>query len=165
MSHHTIYRIVGLALVSIGTLGLGAGLAFADPASVRAAVPPCEACPSAFNNPTESPFAHREYIVSVSPYKVTHTNGKHTYTTVEGATIKLRAAPGVTAELLQQYMNEHLSHIRMGMPGNMGWCPLTVPGANAGVSSTGDGFAVTIASNDREGAQEILRRAEQLVAR
>jgi hypothetical protein len=44
-------------------------------------------------------------------------------------------------------------------------CPLSVSGATADVSSTGDGFAITIHSKNKDAAQEILRRANALAAR
>ena len=38
-------------------------------------------------------------------------------------------------------------------------CPLSVAGAAADVSSTGDGFAIRIHSKDKDTAQEIFRVA------
>lgn len=158
----TIHKIAGSALFTITSL-VAARSGFADTSANPAA--PCQSCPSAFSDPRESPFTHREYIASVEPYKVSRTVGKHTLTFVQGATIRLRAAPGLTAEWLQQYVNQHLAKMGSMPPANMGWCPLTVAGASASVASTGDGFAVTVFSSDRDSAQEILRRAEQLVVR
>jgi hypothetical protein len=162
MSTANLSKILVSALAGIGALA-GAGLAIADPPPGSDATPPCQCNAGPFNNSHESPFAHREYITGVAPYEVVWSNGKRTTKTLEGATIELSATPGVTAEWLQQYVNEHLARVRAAPPADMGWCPLTVPGATAEVTSTGDGFAVTINSKDRHAAQEILRRAEQLV--
>jgi hypothetical protein len=159
-----ISRFAAPAFVGLATLA-GAGQAFADAAAAAGAVPPCEYCAGPFADPRESPFAHREYIEDVAPYRVTRTNGKQSITSLEGATIELRAAPAVTAEWLQQYVNQHLAHVSSMPPPDMSWCPLTVPGATAVVTSTGDGFAITVMSKDRDTAKEILRRAQSLLGR
>ncbi len=159
MSKFAVSATVGFATLT------GGGLAFAQSTASPGTAPPCEFCASPFGDPRESPFADREYITDVAPYRVTRTYGKQSFTSLEGATIKLRAAPGVTAEWLQQYMNQHLAHVSSSPPPNMDWCPLTVQGATAEVTSTGDGFAVTIKSKDRDNAQEILRRAQGLLGR
>jgi hypothetical protein len=47
----------------------------------------------------------------------------------------------------------------------MATCPLSVKGAKAKVGSTGNGFAVTVESDDSGSAQEILRRAQALASK
>lgn len=48
-----------------------------------------------------------------------------------------------------------------GMP-EMAYCPLTIPGVTARVTSTGNGFGVAIRAEDPDVALEVLRRAQQL---
>jgi hypothetical protein len=42
---------------------------------------------------------------------------------------------------------------------------MAVNGASARVTSTGDGFAITVSSQDRDGAREILHRAQALTSK
>jgi hypothetical protein len=46
----------------------------------------------------------------------------------------------------------------------MAYCPLTIKGVHATVSSTGDGFAVDLRADDEKTALEIQRRVNGLVA-
>jgi hypothetical protein len=57
----------------------------------------CNACDATHRTVDQGPFAQRDSIVSVEPYRVTDTNLKRTWTTLEGAIVKVRPAPGVTA--------------------------------------------------------------------
>ena len=81
--------------------------------------------------------------------------------------VTVRPAPGVTREWLQRAVSDHMSRTAAGAP--MADCPLAVSGATADVSSTGDGFAVTIPAaigRDRDLEHyEILQRANALVVR
>ena len=122
----------------------------------------CGSCGTPFNDLDRGPFARRDYISSVEPYRVTDTNGKHSWTRVEGAVVKVRPAPGVTREWLQRAIEDHMGRMAASAP--MNDCPLSVTGAAADVSSTGDGFAITIHSKDTNAAQEILHRASVLVS-
>ena len=76
-----------------------------------------------------------------------------------------RAVQGMTAEWLQRLVDCHLArnaslgHVVPEMPN----CPLVPNGAEAHVSSTGNGFAVIIQSSDPATAREILARANRLV--
>ncbi len=151
-------KVVLIALSFASALGTP-GLALAAP-SVPATA--CGSCASSYSGP-QGPFAHRENITGVEPYRVTDTDGKHSRTTVKGAVVNVRPLPGVTREWLQQTLEEHVARMTSGAP--MADCPLSVAGATAQVSSTGDAFAVTIQSKNNEAAQEILRRASGLVAR
>jgi len=135
-------------------------VAFAAPNSATSTS--CNACGAPFNDP-QGPFARRDYITSVEPYRVTETNLKRSWTKLEGAVVKVRPAPGVTREWLQRTVEDHMGRMMAGPP--MNDCPLSVTGAAADVSSTGDGFAITIHSKDKDVAQEILRRADLLVSR
>jgi hypothetical protein len=111
-----------------------------------------------------SPFYHREDISSVQP-AVTHvTGGKQPRDQITGAVVVFRAVPGLTAEWLQRIVDCHIA--RNNALGNdvpeMPYCPLVPKGITAKVTSTGDGFAVTIESQNPETAKEVLRRAQAL---
>jgi hypothetical protein len=149
-----------IALIVLAATTLLPGVALAAPDSPSPAS--CNACGSPFNDLDQGPFARRDYITSVAPYRVTETNLKRTWTKLEGAVVKVRPAPGVTREWLQRAVSDHMGGMAAGAP--MGDRPLSVSGATADVSSTGDGFAITIHSKDKDTAQEILRRASALVA-
>jgi hypothetical protein len=110
-----------------------------------------------------SPFNHREDITSVQPAVVTK-NGKERGEQVVGAVVVFRAVPGLTAEWLQRIVECHIARnnaLGNDMP-EMPYCPLVPKGITAKVSSTGDGFAVTIESQDPNTAKEVLRRAQAL---
>ena len=47
----------------------------------------------------------------------------------------------------------------------LSFCPLAAKGVSASVSSTGDAFAINVSADSREGAAEVLSRAQRLVAR
>jgi hypothetical protein len=104
-------------------------------------------------SPCASPF---ENVTSVTPYKVTRTNLRRSSTRLEGAVVNVAAQPGLTREWLQRQVS---SAPASDEPSS---CPLAVNGASARVTSTGDGFAITVSSTDRDGAKEILRRAQAL---
>jgi hypothetical protein len=102
-----------------------------------------------------SPF-NAQRITSVAPYKVIRTNLRQSSTRVEGAIVTVAAQPGMTREWLQRQVDE-ASVAQTG-------CPMAVDGASGRVTSTGNGFAITVSSPDRNGAREILRRAQTLTA-
>jgi hypothetical protein len=113
-----------------------------------------------------SPFQHTEDIVSVvplKPYKYDVRAGARREMIV-GAVVSFRAVPGLTVARLQSVVNCHLArnaalgHVVPEMPD----CPLVPRGVEARVSSAGDGFAVTIQSDDPGTGREILSRAERL---
>ncbi len=114
----------------------------------------------------ESPFQHREDIESVSPIFVplsAKTGGQR----LVGATVRFRAVPGMTAEWLQRIVDCHMArNAAMGyeMP-EMGECPLMIKGATATVISIGNGFAVSVRSDDVDAASAIRQRAQALVSR
>jgi hypothetical protein len=110
-----------------------------------------------------SPFYHREDISSVQP-AIAHKSGKQAVDQVVGAVVVFRAVPGLTAEWLQRIVDCHVARnnaLGNDMP-EMSYCPLVPKGITAKVSSTGDGFAVTIESQDPDTAKEVLRRAQGL---
>jgi hypothetical protein len=112
-----------------------------------------------------SPFYHREDIAGVQPAYV-HLAGKQARDQIVGASVAFRAVPGMTAEWLQRVVDCHIARnnaLGNDMP-EMPYCPLVPKGINAKVSSTGNGFAVTIESQDPNTAQEVLRRAQALTS-
>jgi hypothetical protein len=117
-----------------------------------------------------SPFEHREEITGVTPSSAAGPKSvtpKQQTPKLQGAVVTFRAVPGMTAEWLQRVVDCHVArNASMGfdMP-EMSFCPLAVKGARAKVASTGNGFAVTVESDDPAAAQEILRRAQALVGK
>ncbi|MCG3174810.1 MAG: hypothetical protein GMKNLPBB_03099 [Myxococcota bacterium] len=111
-----------------------------------------------------SPFEHVEDITNVEPLIEQTGTGKQPSQRTAGAIVTFRAVPGMTAKWLQQAIGCHLArnaslgHVVPEMPD----CPLVPNGAQARVTSTGNGFAVAIRSDDAAAAQEILLRAQRL---
>jgi hypothetical protein len=115
-----------------------------------------------------SPFEHGVDIKSVSQLREeTKAGGKGQATTRDaGATIVIRAVPGLTAEWLQRIVDCHLARnaaVGHDMP-EMTECPLVPNGAQAKVRSVGDGFAVDVRADDSKTAAEIWQRAQELSA-
>lgn len=111
-----------------------------------------------------SPFEHREDIVASEALQSSATGGKGTTARLLGASVTLRAVPGLTKEYLQRLVNCHSArNASMGfaMP-EMAVCPLSVNGAKATVESSGPNFRIEIRADDTQAANEILRRAKAL---
>lgn len=88
-------------------------------------------------------------IRSIGPAKVT------------GASVTIRAVPGLTKEYLQRLVSCHVArNSSMGhtMP-EMTACPLAVKGATATVESAGGAFRVDVRGEDDAAVAEILKRA------
>jgi len=74
-----------------------------------------------------------------------------------GAHVFIPAEPGLTAEWLRAQL------ARRAAPATQtSQCPLDVQGVRISVQSGGPGFWVTIASDDRRKAEEVLRRAQRV---
>lgn len=111
-----------------------------------------------------SPFYHKEDIASVQPAYAPSARGKGDPAHITGAIVTFRAVPMLTAEWLQRIVDCHVARnnaLGNDMP-EMSYCPLEPKGVVAKVSSTGDGFAVTIESQDPNISKEVLRRAQAL---
>jgi len=86
---------------------------------------------------------------------------------VAGIEIVFRATPGVTAEWFQRVVDCHLA--RNAVIGSdvasheMNYCPLTLRGVTARVSSAGNGFAVAIQSEDQRVVEELRRRGGAII--
>jgi hypothetical protein len=114
-----------------------------------------------------SPFDRTEDIVGVVPLKEEpggdRSSGVLSRVRMAGAVVTFRARPGMTAEWLQRIVDCHLArnaalgHVVPEMPD----CPLVPKGISARVTSTGNGFAVAIRSDDPEVAREVLDRAQR----
>lgn len=116
-----------------------------------------------------SPFEHREDIVGADELHGRQTSSKQAGTPgpLQGASITIRAVPGLTKEYLQRQISCHLArNATMGysMP-EMAWCPLSVKGASATVESAGGGFRVDVTGDSKESIDEIVRRAKTLTAK
>lgn len=117
------------------------------------------------NDRDMTPFSHREDIAGVAPLTESGGNQKVPVVDTLGAVVTFRAVPGMTAEWLQRLVDCHiarnsaLGHAVPEMPD----CPLVPKGVSASVSSSGDGFRVSIRASDPAGAREVLARAQRLV--
>ena len=112
----------------------------------------------------ESPFYHREDITSVSKVERPVQRGNTRAGELAGGRAVFRAVQGLTAEWLQRVVNCHIARaasVGNSMP-EMPYCPLTFKGVKATVSSTGDGFAVEVTSEDATTAAEIWKRMQAL---
>lgn len=113
-----------------------------------------------------SPFSYVDDIIAVSPITLARggsKSGPHEVTL--GASVTVRAVPGLSTEQLQGIVDCHLArnaalgHVVPEMPD----CPLVPKGAFASVITTADGFAVEIRSDNVTAAEDILARARRLV--
>ena len=110
-----------------------------------------------------SPFEHADDIAVVRPLEVAD-GPKGGLERLVGATVTVRAVPGMSTEWLQRIVDCHLArnasvgHYVPEMPS----CPLVPKGVEATVTSTGDGFAIAIRAGDSQTAREVLRRAQSL---
>lgn len=81
-----------------------------------------------------------------------------------GAVVYMVAAPGLTQEWLGHLVECYQA--KTAMAGNAlqarESCPLAEPGSSYSVSSTGDGFAVSVRSSDHEAAERIIAASERL---
>jgi hypothetical protein len=75
-----------------------------------------------------------------------------------GAHVFIPAEPALTAEWLRSQLDRRMSRATPESE-----CPLDVRGISVSVKSGGPGFWVTIAGNDPESADEVLRRAQRVV--
>lgn len=139
----------------------------ADHRAASAALRDAEARACVGINPEDrdvSPFEHAEDIAGVAPLAEHSSTDRSPSQRMVGAVVTFRAVPGMTAEWLQRVVDCHLArNASMGneLPG-MPNCPLALRGAQARVSTAGNGFSVAIRSDDPATAGEILSRAERL---
>lgn len=113
-----------------------------------------------------SPFAHREDLVSSEALQSTASGSKTSTQRLLGASVTVKAVPGLTKEYLQRLVSCHSARnasMAFAMP-EMAHCPMSVKGASATVESAGPGFRVDIRAEDSQAAAEILRRAKALTA-
>lgn len=121
----------------------------------------------------QSPFSHVEDIASVSELTIapeatsdpTGIGSGMGSPRVVGATVVIRAVPGLTVEWLQRLLDCHLA--RNAVLGHdvpeMAYCPLVPNGVTASVRSVSGGFAVDLRAESDDAAAEVVRRARALV--
>lgn len=112
----------------------------------------------------DSPFSHRDDIVGVEPLVSTTTSSRGPTKHVDGASITIRAVPGLTVEYLQRLVSCHLArNASMGFAmDEMSFCPLAVKGASATVASASGAFRVDVRGDGEDAIKEIGRRADAL---
>jgi len=117
-----------------------------------------------------SPFASKESIVGIRELRGRAESAKYGVGptgSVQGASIMIRAEPGMTKEYLQRKIDCHLA--RNATAGfsrpDMAFCPLAVRGAAASVSSEGATLRIDITSDEPSAAEEIRARAQRLGVR
>jgi hypothetical protein len=113
-----------------------------------------------------SPLMHTADVASVGPLERQEQHGKNTQAHLAGATVVLRAVPGLTEQWLQRIVDCHLArNAALGVaPTDMPHCPLAVKGVSASVRALADGFAVDVQASDPKVAEQVLTRAQQLKA-
>lgn len=114
-----------------------------------------------------SPFFYGEDIISVSEIRPGGDWNETSQQTGTGARAVFRPLPGMTAEWLQSVVDCQIARaasVGYDMP-EMAYCPLTLRGVKARVSSTGNGFAVDVTSADPQVAKEVLARTEGTLKR
>jgi hypothetical protein len=96
----------------------------------------------------------------VLPYEIEHSSDyeRHlAYKVLAGAHVFIPAEPGLTAEWLRSQLDR-----RAAKAIEASECPLDVRGVRISVQSGGPGFWVTIATDNRQNAEEVLRRAQHV---
>ena len=139
-------------------LMLFAAVSLAAPVAAKAETHPDKVSQAPDNSPLFSSY----HVASVSPLYEVQTVGRGQAKTLRGARVRILAEPGMTAELLQRRVNEHVAQMSPNTAG-MGSCPLAVPGIRTSVSSSGDGYYVNVRAENKGEAKEVLRRANLLV--
>lgn len=112
----------------------------------------------------ESPFLHREDILEVRSLQLPREPSRAEEPGLLGALVVFGPVPGLGAEALQRLVDCHMA--RNAALGHdrpeVAFCPLALRDVQASVQPTGGNLAVTITSQDRSTAGEILRRAQAL---
>jgi hypothetical protein len=94
----------------------------------------------------------------VVPYEIEQVSvyERHiAYKVLAGAHVFIPAEQGLTAEWLRSQLDRRAAEAKTASQ-----CPLDVRGVRISVQSGGPGFWVTIASDDHESAEEVLRLAQ-----
>ncbi|HZU84562.1 MAG TPA: hypothetical protein VE987_16650 [Polyangiaceae bacterium] len=108
------------------------------------------------------PFAHRDWITGVGV--VRERLFPKAPEQVTGVNVYLRAAPGVTQQWVGRVIECHRAHgAVVGEQVAASGCPLSLDGAQVGLSSTFSGFRVSITSKDITVAREVIDRCQGLV--
>lgn len=113
-----------------------------------------------------SPFSHRD-IERVIPVHKTVTTGKNrTARRLVGATIRLRATPGLTREGFQRIIECHLAWnaVTGSVVPEMPDCPLMLKGSQIVVRSSGAGVEVDVTSEESGASYDIWDRAQRLAS-
>ena len=104
----------------------------------------------------DTPFAHVEDITTVAPI----SDGSR----LLGAKVGFRHVDGVTVQAFQEIVDCNVAEANaLGhQVTEDAFDPLNLPGVKATVTAAGDGYEVSVVSDDAESAKEVLRRAQAL---
>ena len=110
----------------------------------------------------QGPLSSRTRIAAVEP--LSDRPHPKEFAQPAGAAVYLRATPGLTSEWLGRVLACHIAHHAVvGDHVPDATSPLYVEDARIAVSSTGDGFRISITSNDVDAARLIIERANAIL--
>jgi hypothetical protein len=111
----------------------------------------------------EGLFAMRDRIVAVK--EVREKVYPKAPPQLVGVSIDLRATPGVTEQWIGRIIGCHVAHYAVVGAAGAPPSPLLAPGAQLRVSSTSDGFRISVTSKDADVAREALSAGRALASR
>jgi hypothetical protein len=151
---------VAIGAVALALSTTGAALAQEYPQSARA---PTEYPYPSAPKPQQSvtPGLSPQQIISVKPYFEDQRYLRSVRNELRGASIRVRAQPGLTPEWLQSQLESRAA--TMSTSGDSR-SPLAVPGVRTHVAPAGDHFLVTLKAKDMRSGKEVLQRAQSLQA-
>lgn len=109
-----------------------------------------------------------DIIRSVEPFYLVTTSSKHGLSQrLRGASVRLWARPGLTAQWLQRTLKCHEARRVLGQSIGADNDPYFLPNGwvEIVVHSDGDGFLVTLQGADHDSSEQILKRATAFAAK
>ncbi len=101
---------------------------------------------------------HGYQLGAVKAHRTEEHFGKLTRSFVDGGSVFVYAAPGVSAEWLQRSLHKDLARMKGSN------CPLGVDQVHVSVTPAGDGYWVTLRARDAAHGKQILERLETMAA-
>lgn len=115
---------------------------------------------------TRGPFSSAAEIAAVTPLVVRVQSGKVEHKLRRGAVVVIAAQPGLTVEWIERLASCHMAHAaRRGHDApDLVWSPLAMDGIDLVVDSAAGGFSLAIETNDEQGGDAVLARAQALLS-